>query len=122
MVRLTRVLGVIAAVTLGGVAAAPPAFAGPSAGAGLARPAAVISPARGSVQPWPITITIRTVPSLPGIRFVFDGTPDRHRSPGQRVRHGAAQLQRAHPDAGGHQAQRLGPAVHVRPLGRSARS
>jgi hypothetical protein len=27
------------------------------------------------VRPWPITITIRTVPSLPGVRFVFDGTP-----------------------------------------------
>lgn len=75
MVRLTRVLGVIAAVALGGVAAAPPAFAGPSAGAGVARPAVVTGPARGSVQPWPITITIRTVPSLPGVRFVFDGTP-----------------------------------------------
>jgi hypothetical protein len=55
--RLTRVLGVIAAVWLGGAVAAPPAFAG------------------GSVQPWPITITVRTVPSLPGVRFVFDGTP-----------------------------------------------
>ena len=64
--RLTRVLGVIAAVSLGGAAAAPPAFAAPSAGAG---------PVRGSVQPWPITITIRTVPSLPGVRFVFDGKP-----------------------------------------------
>lgn len=74
-IRLARVLGVIAAVSLGGVAAAPPVSAGPSAGTGTARPAAVISPARGSVQPWPITITIRTVPSLPGVRFVFDGTP-----------------------------------------------
>jgi hypothetical protein len=64
--RLARVLGVIAAVSLGGAVAAPPAFAAPSAGA---------SPARGSVQPWPITITVRTVPSLPGVRFVFDGTP-----------------------------------------------
>ena len=64
--RLTRVLGVIAAVSLGGAVAAPPAVAGPSAGA---------SPARGSVQPWPITITVRTVPSLPGVRFVFDGIP-----------------------------------------------
>ena len=55
--RVTRVLGVIAAVLLGGAVAAPPAFAG------------------GSVQPWPITITVRTVPSLPGVRFVFDGIP-----------------------------------------------
>jgi hypothetical protein len=54
------VLGVIAAVSLGGTAAAPPALA---------------SPARASVRPWPITITIRTVPSLPGVRFAFDGTP-----------------------------------------------
>ena len=38
--RLTRVLGIIAAVWLGGAVAAPPAFAG------------------GSVQPWPITITV----------------------------------------------------------------
>jgi hypothetical protein len=63
---LTGVLGLIAAVWLGGTAIAPPAFAAPSAGA---------VPAGGSVRPWPITITIRTVPSLPGIRFVFDGTP-----------------------------------------------
>jgi hypothetical protein len=75
MVRLPRVLGVIAAVSLGGAATAPPAFAGPSAGAGLTRAVAVTSPARGTVKPWPITITIRTVPSLSGVRFVFDGTP-----------------------------------------------
>ena len=79
--RLARVLGVIAVVSLGGAAAAPPALAGlaagarSAAGAGMALPAAVTGPARGSVQPWPITITIRTVPSLPGVRFVFDGTP-----------------------------------------------
>jgi hypothetical protein len=41
----------------------------------MARPAAVTSPARGSVQPWPVTITVRTVPALPGVRFVFDGSP-----------------------------------------------
>jgi hypothetical protein len=64
--RLTGALGVIAAVSLGGAAAAPPAFAAPPADA---------SPEHGSVRPWPITITIRTVPSLPGVRFVFDGTP-----------------------------------------------
>ena len=64
--RMTLVLGVIAAVSLGGAVAAPPAVAGRSAEA--------IS-ARTSVQPWPITITIRTVPPLPGVRFVFDGTP-----------------------------------------------
>jgi hypothetical protein len=78
---LARALGVIAAVSLGGAAAAPPAWAGPSAGTGpsadarTARPAAVTSPGHASVQPWPITITIRTVPSLPGVRFVFDGAP-----------------------------------------------
>ena len=59
-------LGVIAAVSFGGAVPAPPAVAGPCAGA---------SPARGSVQPWPITITVRTVPALPGVRFVFDGSP-----------------------------------------------
>jgi len=74
-IRLARVLGVIAAMSLGGVAVAPPVSAGPSAGAGTARAAAVMSPVRGSVQPWPITITIRTVPALPGVRFVFDGAP-----------------------------------------------
>jgi hypothetical protein len=72
---LPRVLAVTAAVLLGGAAVAPPAFAAPSAGAGTVRPSAVTNPARGLVQPWPITITIRTVPSLPGVRFVFDGTP-----------------------------------------------
>ena len=72
---LTRALGVIVAVSLGGAVAAPPAFAGPSAGAGMARPATATSPTRGSVQPWPITITVRTVPSLSGVRFVFDGIP-----------------------------------------------
>jgi len=74
-VRLTRVLGIIAAVSLTSVAAVPPAFAVPPAVAGTARHAAVARPPHESLQPWPVTITIRTVPSLPGVRFVFDGTP-----------------------------------------------
>ena len=43
--------------------------AGPAA-ADQARP---LDPARASLQPWPITLTIRTVPALAGIRFAFDG-------------------------------------------------
>ena len=30
-------------------------------------------PARASLQPWPITLTVRTVPALPGVEFTFDG-------------------------------------------------
>ena len=45
------------------------AAAGPAA-ADQARPR---DPARASLQPWPITLTIRTVPALAGIRFAFDG-------------------------------------------------
>jgi hypothetical protein len=52
-IRLAPVLGVIAAASLGGAATAPAASA--------AAP--------------PVTITIRTVPSLPGVRFAFDGSP-----------------------------------------------
>jgi hypothetical protein len=32
-------------------------------------------PATAALQPWPITITISTVPVLPGVRFLFDGIP-----------------------------------------------
>ena len=77
-IRLTRVLSFIAAVSLTNVTAVPPALAAPSASAGAARHATVTSAAsraHASLQPWPVTITIRTVPSLPGVRFVFDGTP-----------------------------------------------
>jgi hypothetical protein len=54
------------------------ASAGPTASA-LAAPAAPGGPARAlqamhaSLQPWPVTITIRTVPPLAGVRFTFDG-------------------------------------------------
>lgn len=40
----------------------------------LARAGAPARPAQAALQPWPITITIRTVPALAGIRFSFDGT------------------------------------------------
>jgi len=36
---------------------------------------ALASQAHAALQPWPVTITIRTVPALPGVRFSFDGTP-----------------------------------------------
>jgi hypothetical protein len=53
------------ATALGSLAVAPPALAAAKAPAG---------PAHASLQPWPVTITIRTLPALPGIRFTFDGT------------------------------------------------
>jgi hypothetical protein len=49
--------------------------------AGLAAIPAAAVPARSqsraaeSLQPWPVTITIRTVPAMPGVRFLFDGVP-----------------------------------------------
>jgi len=46
------------------------AFAQPALAA-AGRPAGAAS---ASLQPWPITITIRTVPALAGVRFIFDGT------------------------------------------------
>jgi hypothetical protein len=54
------------ATILGSLALAQPAMA---AGAQAA------STATGSRQPWPVTITIRTVPPLAGVRFTFDGQP-----------------------------------------------
>jgi hypothetical protein len=44
-------------------------------GPAAAVPVSGQSPATGSLQPWPVTITITTVPALPGIRFLFDGVP-----------------------------------------------
>jgi hypothetical protein len=46
------------------------AFAQPAAMAAAGQPARPTGP---SLQPWPITITIRTVPALRGVRFAFDG-------------------------------------------------
>lgn len=40
----------------------------------LAEAQAPASPAQAGLQPWPITIAIRTVPALAGVRFTFDGT------------------------------------------------
>jgi hypothetical protein len=70
-IRRAGALGVIAAALLAGAALTPPAFAA------TARPALAggrASGAQGSLQPWPVTITIRTVPPLPGVRLMFDGT------------------------------------------------
>jgi hypothetical protein len=40
----------------------------------LAAAGRLASTARASSPPWPVTITVRTVPALPGVRFRFDGT------------------------------------------------
>jgi len=58
----------VAGVTclIAGLAAA---VAGPAAAA----PVESRDPARASLQPWPITLTVRTVPALPGVEFTFDG-------------------------------------------------
>ena len=62
----TRALGAAAVAYLtAGLAAAA---AGPAAAAVTESG----SPVRASLQPWPITLTVRTVPALPGVRFTFD--------------------------------------------------
>jgi hypothetical protein len=48
---------------------------GLATGPAAADPARPPEPARGLLQPWPITLTIRTVPAVPGVRFLFDGVP-----------------------------------------------
>jgi hypothetical protein len=63
---LARGLG---ALTLAGLAASLAAV--PAAAA----PARSLRPAAGSLQPWPVTITVRTVPALPRMSFLFDGVP-----------------------------------------------
>ena len=63
---LARMLGAAALCCL---------IAGLAAGPSLADPARPQVLAHGSVQPWPITLTVRTVPAMPGIRFKFDGVP-----------------------------------------------
>lgn len=73
--RLPRALGPTAAIVLAGVAgvaAAPPAL---GATARHMDAAGQASRAHRALQPWPVTITVRTVPPLPGVRFVFDDVP-----------------------------------------------
>lgn len=66
---LARALGAAAVASLSvGVAAWP-------APAALAAPARPAGRAQAALQPWPVTVTIRTVPKLPGIGFLFDGVP-----------------------------------------------
>ena len=60
LVRPAAALAAVLGAALGGLFLAQPAQA---------------SPADKALQPWPVTITIRTVPALPGVRFRFDGTP-----------------------------------------------
>jgi hypothetical protein len=62
-----RALGVAGVTCL--IAGLAAAAAGPAAAA----PAEPGAPARASLQPWPITLTIKTVPALPGVEFTFDG-------------------------------------------------
>ncbi len=57
--------GLALAIWLAGLALGQPALAGAQAPARAAQ---------GGLQPWPVTITIRTVPALAGVRFSFDGT------------------------------------------------
>lgn len=63
---LARALGAAALACVTAALTAGPAAAGPG------RPR---ESARASLQPWPVTLTIRTVPALPGVRFWFDGVP-----------------------------------------------
>jgi len=64
MIRLTLAGGAVLAGCLASVALAQPALAAP----GLpAAPAYAYSPS------FPVTITVRTVPALAGVRFTFDG-------------------------------------------------
>ena len=69
---LTRALGTAAVVLLAGLAMLQLAAAATALPASAARPAQRGEPGRRGgrpLQPWPVTITIRTVPALPGIRF-----------------------------------------------------
>jgi len=63
----TWALGVAGVTCL--IAGLAAAVAGPAAAA----PVESRDPARASLQPWPITLTVRTVPALPGVEFTFDG-------------------------------------------------
>jgi hypothetical protein len=75
------IVGTVAVAVATGMSGATQAVASPARA--LAPVAAVRAPlttvpateGRRSLQPWPITITIRTVPALPGIRFLFDDNP-----------------------------------------------
>ena len=64
--RTLRATGIACLTASMAAAAAVPAMAGQNL-----RPGHVRSP----LQPWPVTITIKTVPALPGVGFIFDGIP-----------------------------------------------
>jgi hypothetical protein len=59
-----------------GALAAPAPTAGALAAPALAvgAPAALTRATAADPRPWPITITIQTVPAMPGVRFTIDGT------------------------------------------------
>lgn len=63
-------ISVLAALLAAGLAATQPAAAAPARSA-----ATGMTSTSGVLRPWPVTITIRTVPSLGGVRFLFDGQP-----------------------------------------------
>lgn len=65
--RLT--LMAVLAVCLGSVILAHPALAAPRHAAHAAQAA------HARTQPWPVTISVRTVPALAGVQFSFDGMP-----------------------------------------------
>lgn len=65
--RFSRALGIAAVTCL--TAGLAVATAAPAA----AVPAGARAPARATLQPWPITLTVKTVPALPDVQFTFDG-------------------------------------------------
>ena len=64
----------VLAASLGSLGLGHSVLAGTARPASPASPAGPAGPAGVSLQPWPVTITIRTVPALAGVRFTFDGT------------------------------------------------
>jgi hypothetical protein len=80
--RRAALTAVLAAVLSGGMVIAPAlAMAAPGQAraanitTGAARAAAGAAPAQSApAAPWPVTVTVRTVPALPGVRFTLDGT------------------------------------------------
>jgi hypothetical protein len=74
--RLTVPRRAALAAALGGAVVIAPALAvtapGPARAAQAAAGVAAVLPTPAA--PWPVTVTIRTVPALPGVRFALDGT------------------------------------------------
>ena len=62
--RAVQIAGIALAISLVSLGSGQCALAGAGAPA---------RPEQAALQPWPVTITIRTVPALAGVRFSFDG-------------------------------------------------